>query len=727
MKWLKKNRVKVLLLLVHTLVLARLLLDAYQVELPDPFIFIFPVLRIAVPAALIGIAATGLLRDLKPAYLILGLAGALFLWQTYDYDAQRIVDAIRFINEKLSAGRPLIYRDFSYLIDNSTLLITALSFLTLYVYPWNLLVMDLSFLFFLWAVDSLPDIQTTLTPMILLWAFLFVHDRLLARDHDYADYDVSRIDRRSRMLQGTAIAVLIGLFTVNVAGESKGTYYERLWMRANDYLMQDDFMPGNYFLDSFSLGFTGYQDSSTRLGGDVSLNNNIALRVRGEEAPEYLRGNTKRVYTGSLWKKSDHLYRTDNTASELITDSYGDAPMGQITVEPAGVRTASLFVPIYPDSVTLADRSKDNRVYYSIQDQTFMVNEIQTEAYSVWYYDQPSVEALAMGGLDGALPREYLPYLELPDTITQRTVDLVAAIIDGIPDQGGRMLAITDYLRTQYEYTLEPGNAPSDRDFVDHFLFEVEEGYCVYYATALTVMLRIAGIPARYAEGFKVSSERDSQGDILVRNSDAHAWTEVLTDPAEGLWTIWDATGTPREQDALGGGTGSNPEPAPPPGESTQPPRTLAEDTLPDPAEGPGENPVTGGGGAGPALPGWSWFLLAGAALAAAGALWHRHRRRRLLETVSDTEFLETIVRILGDAGMAIEDAQTLTEITRHIVDADLQRQFSRFVQAHYRARYGQTRAQTGPAQRGRLLDLTLKVHHQNATWGQHLLRQFIL
>lgn len=724
MKWLKHNRLSILLILIHALILARLLLDAYAVDLADPFAIVFPVLRIAVPAALIGTALVGLIRDRRPAYLLLGLAGALFLWRSFVWDPAGIVAAIGLINDKLSAGRSLRYRDFAFLLDNVTLLIVALSFLTIYVHPWNLLIVDLSCLFFLWAVDSLPQVRDTLTPMVLFWAFLLVYDRMAGHDGVYADYAHARVNKRARLLQATAIATLIGLVTVNVAGEAKGTYYERVWMQANDYLMQDDFLPGNYFLDAFSLGYTGYQDSSTTLGGDVTLNNNIALRVTGEELPEYLRGNTKRVYTGRIWEKSDLLYRTDNTASELITDRYGDTAQAAVTIVPAGVETSSLFVPIYPRSVTLAERTRDNRIYYSIQDQTFMVSEAQTEPYTVWYHDQSQVEGLAMAGASDAVSREELPYLELPDTITDRTRELVAEITAGLTEPTEKMLAITEFLRDNYAYTLEPGDAPADQDFVDHFLFEVREGYCVYYASALTVMLRIAGIPARYVEGFKVPAEADGEGTVPVRNSDAHAWAEVLTDPEAGLWTIWDATGTPREQGAVNGGTGSNPDPVTTPGSATIPPRTLAEDTLPDPSTIPGGGPAPVGSSL-PDLPGWLWTLLGALGLTGGAMALRAYRRRQLLETLSDGQFIQRIVALLTESGMTIEDSQTLIEIGRHIVDADLQRQYNRFVQAHYRSAYGGSLAQTPPAQRQRLLRETLRVHRQSVPRPRHLLRRW--
>jgi hypothetical protein len=83
-----------------------------------------------------------------------------------------------------------------------------------------------------------------------------------------------------------------------------------------------------------------------------------------------------------------------------------------------------------------------------------------------------------------------------------------------------------DYLRSQpFEYTLTPpalGAQP-----VDEFLFETREGFCEHYASALTVMLRAAGLPARVVTGYQGGELNGIGNYYIIRQSDAHAWTEV--------------------------------------------------------------------------------------------------------------------------------------------------------------------------------------------------------
>ena len=70
-----------------------------------------------------------------------------------------------------------------------------------------------------------------------------------------------------------------------------------------------------------------------------------------------------------------------------------------------------------------------------------------------------------------------------------------------------------------------PDVPPDSQDFVTYFLYVGKEGYCTYYASAMTVMCRMAGLPARYVEGFEAQPAAD--GFAYVTGKDAHAWTEV--------------------------------------------------------------------------------------------------------------------------------------------------------------------------------------------------------
>ena len=72
--------------------------------------------------------------------------------------------------------------------------------------------------------------------------------------------------------------------------------------------------------------------------------------------------------------------------------------------------------------------------------------------------------------------------------------------------------AIIGQVQSECAYTLTPGRPPAGRDFVEYFLFENKEGYCVHFATTVTVLLRAAGVPARYAEGYVIPPGYTQEG-----------------------------------------------------------------------------------------------------------------------------------------------------------------------------------------------------------------------
>ncbi|MCL2014888.1 MAG: transglutaminase-like domain-containing protein [Defluviitaleaceae bacterium] len=134
----------------------------------------------------------------------------------------------------------------------------------------------------------------------------------------------------------------------------------------------------------------------------------------------------------------------------------------------------------------------------------------------------------------------YSNYTQLPDDLPQRVIDLAHEITRNEPTDYDKALALQEFL-IQFPYTLSPSNPPRDQDFVDYFLFDGQEGYCVYYASAMVVMARAIGLPARYSEGFLLPAQRDPEtGLFTVTNRNAHAWAEVYF---EGFgWLIIETT-----------------------------------------------------------------------------------------------------------------------------------------------------------------------------------------
>jgi hypothetical protein len=129
-------------------------------------------------------------------------------------------------------------------------------------------------------------------------------------------------------------------------------------------------------------------------------------------------------------------------------------------------------------------------------------------------------------------------YLQLP-RIDPRIRKLAEEIAAGSRNEYDKAANIERYLKTRYAYTLDLTGPPVD-DPLANFLFVRHAGHCEYFASALTVMLRAIGIPARYVTGFLPGEFNDLTGDYIVRESDAHTWVEVYF-PSYG-WITFDPT-----------------------------------------------------------------------------------------------------------------------------------------------------------------------------------------
>jgi hypothetical protein len=162
----------------------------------------------------------------------------------------------------------------------------------------------------------------------------------------------------------------------------------------------------------------------------------------------------------------------------------------------------------------------------------FIVKELNGEIISV---DIEHIRKLSQKADD-----IYSKYLQLSDDLPERITDLAIAITSREDSNYDKVKSIETHLSWKFPYTLKPRPTPKDNDFVDFFLFDLKEGYCTYYATAMTVLLRSIGIPARYVEGYMLPPEPIKDNTYEVTNENAHAWVEVYF---EGLgWIPFEPT-----------------------------------------------------------------------------------------------------------------------------------------------------------------------------------------
>ena len=143
---------------------------------------------------------------------------------------------------------------------------------------------------------------------------------------------------------------------------------------------------------------------------------------------------------------------------------------------------------------------------------------------------------------------DFQPYLQIPETVPQRVKDLAVAVTSTFDNEYDKLRAIEKYLSSNYDYSLEVDRTPSNRDFVDYFLFDQTTGYCTYYASSMVIMARSIGIPARYVRGYVMPKKTpieeifDALDDLIdmdkfiddniywISEKQSHAWPEIYID-----------------------------------------------------------------------------------------------------------------------------------------------------------------------------------------------------
>jgi len=174
------------------------------------------------------------------------------------------------------------------------------------------------------------------------------------------------------------------------------------------------------------------------------------------------------------------------------------------------------------------------------------------------YLSQFSAAQLREAGSDYP-PQITRRYLGLPEDIPERVLSLARELTRAAPNPYERAIAIEAYLRN-FPYTLEVEPPPPDRDVVDYFLFTAQQGYCDYYASAMVVLARAAGLPARLVIGY-ASGDYDAQNaEYIIRQEDAHSWAEVYF---AGLgWVEFEPTSSRPVFDRPGAEGASGPPPS---------------------------------------------------------------------------------------------------------------------------------------------------------------------
>lgn len=271
--------------------------------------------------------------------------------------------------------------------------------------------------------------------------------------------------------------------------------------------------------------------------GGIQLTPDVRFTVESEE-PSYWRTGSYDRYTGDGWVRSGETASYDDVS---LRGPRGDATTlrQRVTTE---TPTQALPAAWRPTGVTDIETDKIGvTAAGGLQyDGTIAVGETYEVVSQV-----PEANAAELAERGTNYPDEIEKrYTQLPDSTPGRVAERTDRITQNAQNPLDRAVLIEQWLETNRDYSLDidrPGG-----DIADSFLFEMEEGYCTYYATTMVTMLRTQDIPARLVVGYTPGEQVD-EDEWVARGLNSHVWVEVYF-PRTG-WVQFDPTPVdPREE-----------------------------------------------------------------------------------------------------------------------------------------------------------------------------------
>lgn len=263
--------------------------------------------------------------------------------------------------------------------------------------------------------------------------------------------------------------------------------------------------------------------------GSISLSPEVRFTVAADE-PRYWRVAAYDRYTGDGWVRTGRdaayegtLPRPEGDGLRRIRQTY--RAEASVSVLPAA------WKPVKVTNGTDLARVTDTGGLQPIESLE------EGDRYSVVSYaSDPLPRELRAAG-DNYPDRIESRYLHLPESTPAAVGEFTATLTANADNPYDTAAVIEQWLENNRDYSLDV-NRP-DGDIAAGFLFDMEQGYCTYYATTMVTMLRSQGIPARFVVGYTTGQQVD-EDQWVVRGYDSHAWVEVYF-PGHG-WVQFDPT-----------------------------------------------------------------------------------------------------------------------------------------------------------------------------------------
>lgn len=296
--------------------------------------------------------------------------------------------------------------------------------------------------------------------------------------------------------------------------------------------------------------------------GPRSFQNRVVLEVESDYVGRvYLRGTSSAVYTGTEWEPlSDTVYASIGLTDDATHDplngyeplnfpamaASGDTAYYEMRITYPTSLSGWMYTPYQllttPDEISdvtfEADSHLERRFGIREKNLFFMPDALpDSDTMRELPWDAAQAEAIYRQFV-------YEHYLDVPEDFLEvynrwgmevmkeiDSWDLMSGLSTYTGPYASSMASaelVAAMLERSTTYDLDTPYTPEGEDFVDYFLNESHTGYCVHYASAGTLILRLYGIPARYVTGYTVDIPASGQAEVL--DADAHAWVEIYLD-----------------------------------------------------------------------------------------------------------------------------------------------------------------------------------------------------
>ena len=308
------------------------------------------------------------------------------------------------------------------------------------------------------------------------------------------------------------------------------TYTGRGWISQGTSLQPLDWVPTHantdFYLDQMEISYTVHPNYTTHrlFGSGQVISASRDVRIETYDSPAYL------------------INISDPSKFEGLPPTLQRAgiDLAKVNAASGGRATGAAFAASLPSQFKLLEVRKEGGAHkYVVVSESIppladvlSVRAARGRVNEGEPYRLTSRVSLASPEELRAAGTEYptwvlLRYTQLPGDFPQSVRDLAAGITTSAVSPYGRAKAIESHLRAM-NYDLEIDPPPFGADGVEHFLFTMERGYSEYFASAMAVMLRSVGVPARMVTGYSVGDKIPDKDLFVVRDNHSHGWVEVF-------------------------------------------------------------------------------------------------------------------------------------------------------------------------------------------------------